>query len=99
MKTITSAQVLKDLDSALKEFGRYSFYDKGAHEVMDLRPITRFLKHLTVAEVITFLEALRGTDEQEPRWTLASNLIGAIDDGPWHEEEWELICKVCPDAY
>jgi hypothetical protein len=99
MKTITPAQLIKQLNQALKDFGSYAFYDKGAHEVMELQPVIKQLNSQKASEVVKFLKEVRGKDEAAPRLTLASTLIGNIDDGPWTEKEWEDICNVCPDAY
>ena len=37
--SITAKECIKKIDEALKEFGRYSYYDKGAEEVMDIPAI------------------------------------------------------------
>jgi len=54
MAKITSADCIKLIKEALREFGKYSYEDKGAHEVMDL-PLSE-LRKLSVEELRTVLE-------------------------------------------
>lgn len=35
----TVEQIVKEMNAGIKEFGRYSFFDKGPDEVMDLSPV------------------------------------------------------------
>ena len=41
---MTAENILEKLTEALTRFGTYSFDDKGPYEVMNITPITKFVK-------------------------------------------------------
>ena len=82
-----ATKVMVATDSAIKEFGRYTFGDKGPNEVMDLDPFIRELKAMDPAEAGIRLEALAvcGRDYN----TAAASILSGLDD---QEEKWWTIC-------
>lgn len=57
------SRIKKEIKVALKEFGAYSFRDKGAGEVMDLGPLITELKALPIADCREVLSSLaKGTE-------------------------------------
>lgn len=70
----------QDLQAAKKQFGEYSYHDKGASEVMDLRPIIDTLRELPINEVISELTAL---NQMEDTSILVMEIIMELQD--WDE--------------
>lgn len=66
---ITVKEILALMRSALKEFGTYTYDDKGPHEVMDIDEIAGRIRALGVEEAATLLKALRasGTGKRRAR--------------------------------
>ena len=78
---ITVQEIKRQLDSAIKTFGEYTYQDRGAEEIMDLDPIEKELRDSNdVAAVIEIFEEL---DRDEQNFWLLSDLIGRLDD--WDE--------------
>jgi hypothetical protein len=75
-------KLLKEMRFALREFGRYNYYDKGPSEVMDIARIAGELKAMTASDARKVLVALRATDAGE---VLAECLESAVDDA---DEAW-----------
>ena len=57
---------IRDIKSALKEFGRYSYFDKGAEEVMDLSPVVNTLKMMTAEQIVLVLTEVSKFKDAEP---------------------------------
>jgi hypothetical protein len=77
-------ECLTELSVALKQFGTYSFDDKGPYEVMDVESLARKLRGMPVAEVTTVLLELAASPEHNGRGnSLASVLVSELDD--WDE--------------
>lgn len=75
---------LKDLESALKRFGTYSFDDKGSWEVMDSGALLRDLRKMSSAEAAESLRDLALSDKHGGRGLpLARDLVGDMED--WDE--------------
>ena len=74
-------EILKEFGSALKEFGTYSFDDKGAHEVMNTSSIVNKLKALGPQEAGLVLVEIRNSPKYNGRGEkLATDLVVGIDD-------------------
>ncbi len=76
MKAITAEEIDTKLTAAIKQFGSYSYYDKGSHEVMDLGPIIVSLKKLTPEEAAALLTKL---DKKKRNDRLVSDLVSELD--------------------
>lgn len=74
-------KLIKDLKSALKRFGTYSYYDKGADEVMDINGWMKKLDKLTVKELGTTLSYV--LDNHKDSGNLVECIISCSD----HREE------------
>lgn len=70
--------VLNDLNQALKEFGEYTYRDKGAEEIMDVKVYYDFLKAKQASEVIAFLEELYQLDKNSEK--LISAILMRLQD-------------------
>lgn len=82
---MTHAQVFKELDEALEEFGRYSYYDKGPDEVMDTSPMVIYLKTLSGVDAGKWLKGLCTHKHGE---RLRDHLAGYLDmmPEPWVDD-------------
>ena len=68
------------LKAAIKQFGRYSYSDKGASEIMDLYPLIVELRAMTPEAAAKSLHAL---SKKENTHILVSELITNMQD--WDE--------------
>lgn len=85
-KEITSKTILQELEDALSKFGAYSFDDKGPHEVMNITPITDYIKTLSKEEAAAILKEVVDAEGYSDRnKELASAIVGDCDEMP---EEW-----------
>ena len=77
-------ECLTELGLALKQFGTYSFDDKGPHEVMDIDPLLSKFRVLPATEAARVLVELSESHEHSGRGNyLASALVGEMED--WDE--------------
>tara|TARA_Y100000389_G_scaffold4207_1_gene4012 strand:+ start:11443 stop:11727 length:285 start_codon:yes stop_codon:yes gene_type:complete len=74
-------KLIKDLEIALERFGTYSYYDKGADEVMDINGWMTKLDKLTIKELGTTLSYV--LDNHKDSGNLVECIIGCSD----HREE------------
>ncbi len=74
-----------DIKKALKRFGEYNYYDKGASEVMDMRQIGNELGQLTVADVAETLKLVKDgfTEHYEP---FVRACVSNLDSWPGFDE-------------
>ena len=75
--SITAKECIKRIDEALKEFGRYSYYDKGADEVMDIPDVVLELKGMTKDEILSVLTEVSKHERANP---FLCAVIGSLDD-------------------
>ena len=64
---ITAAEIKKQIKAAIKEFGRYSYVDKGPSEVMNLVPIREAFEAMepkAVADVLADVRMLKDFGDQ-----------------------------------
>ena len=77
-------ECLTELGLALKQFGTYSFDDKGPHEVMYIDPLLAKFRVLPATEAARVLVELSESPEHSGRGNyLASTLVGEMED--WDE--------------
>ena len=81
-----SAEELKEkikgqLHSAIKQFGEYSFFDKGPDEVMLIGPIIWDLEQLPLDQISKVLSGILD-DEKEYGKYLVATLITSLDHRP-----------------
>lgn len=88
---MTANEIRKQLTEALDEFGRYTFRDKGADEVMDVASIVNALNAMPVPDVIAVLEDVYKTEDDGYGEQLVSDIIMHMDDVP--EERWNELMK------
>lgn len=98
--TWTPEDVISEMKVSIREFGRYTFSDKGPVEVMDIHSIAEYLVTLPTEAVYGFIKKLRGkTKINSDRELVARSLLVAIDTGPWTEQEFLHICEASPGSY
>ncbi len=66
-----------DLVQAKRQFGEYSYHDKGASEVMDLDPLLEILRKMSPKEAGNALTELEQMDDTS---VLVGDLIVSMDD-------------------
>lgn len=97
---ITPKDLIKQMKADIKQFGTYTWYDKGPSEVMDLHDIYLQLSLSTAEEIYEFLKELRGkTSQTSDRARLTAHLIYLLQDLKFKEEEWELISSTMPEGW
>lgn len=65
------------LKDAKKQFGEYSYHDKGADEVMDVGELVTELRKLPIEEVVSELLLLADMDDTH---ILLCSILGSIED-------------------
>ena len=76
-------RVMKELGVALKQFGTYSFDDKGPNEVMDLNPfIDEFLKMPRKDAAEAIIEIASSKKYKGRGLTVAMHLVTEMQDCP-----------------
>lgn len=86
---MTSQEIIKQLEVALRKHGTYQFVDKGADEVMDVIEIENALNALPVEEVVTTLETVAKHDNYG-EMLVQSILLGMQSV---EEERWDELMK------
>ena len=86
MTNMTAENILEKLTEALTRFGTYSFDDKGPYEVMNITPITEFVKTLSKEDAATIIKEVIAAEGYSNRnKVLADAIAGECDDMP---EDW-----------
>ena len=86
---ITAKEIIDEIDKALKQFGEYSYLDKGAEEVMSVGKISTRLKDMSAIEIVTVLEEV----EKEHRLPepFLSAVIMSLQD--WQDPKADELFK------
>ena len=79
---ITAKACKQAIKKALKEFGAYSYFDKGPDEVMDLTPFVSSFRKLTNKDRVKILKELARSDEGE---LFVESLIARLEEKGLHE--------------
>ena len=86
MTNMTAENILEKLTEALTRFGTYSFDDKGPYEVMNITPITNYVKTLSKEDAATIIKEVIDAEGYSNRnKALADAIAGECDDMP---EDW-----------
>lgn len=82
---MTAIDIINATKAALKQFGTYSFDDKGPGEVMHIRQIVAALELMPAPQVAQIILQLASTHELEDERgrVVASTLVGCMED--WDE--------------
>lgn len=96
-KTMTSKEILDQLQKAVKKFGEYSLHDKGASEIMDIDPIVNFLQTLPPEQARQILEEVH--DNSENGAVLARDLVSDLDSTPNYWFTTLLESKTLQELY
>jgi hypothetical protein len=75
------------IEAALKEFGSYSYNDKGADSVIDMKPFVKRFKAMDPHEAALVLEEVLRHDDG---YSFASDIVQYVDGtGKWFEKLME----------
>lgn len=98
---ITPNQLIKEMEDGIKEFGSYSYFDKGPSEVMSFVDIENQFKTQTKEEIHDFVKSVRGKTKQGSKRDYLCRELFNILEGlrNWTDEEWEYICEASPGSY
>ena len=92
---ITSKEIVKQLKTALKKFGEYSFLDKGPSEVMFVDPIVAELRKMSAEDAGKVLKEVAGLHKHGQ--FLANNLVSDLESMP---EDWfNEVLRISGVAY
>lgn len=73
-----------DIKKALKSFGEYSYYDKGASDVMSMGPVLTELKALSVPDVAETLRLVKDKNKHADPFLKA--VVLDLQDWPGFDE-------------
>jgi hypothetical protein len=73
---ITAKDIQTKLNTAIKQFGEYTYYDKGASEIIDVEFIANQL--YVIEDTIKIVSILKKLDEKDTNGPLISELIGML---------------------
>jgi hypothetical protein len=96
------SRTIDSLKFAIKNFGEYTFFDKGPREVMDVRAISKYLSTLSPEDAGGYLERLYHSNPRDEIVndghckTLANDLICNLDHMP--DEWWNIMCNYSPSV-
>lgn len=79
------------LDEALRKFGTYTYGDKGAYEVMDVKALTRHLLTLPADQVIEDMAVLA---KHEHGAELYTSLVADLVEDELHPETDDLYRRL-----
>jgi hypothetical protein len=96
---LTVKSIIEDIEKAIRQFGLYSYEDKGAFEVMDVDSYVDRFKEIGADATIELLQNLYDS-EYEHKDGFISAIVGLLDD--WDGEEGEKflnseIFEICQD--
>lgn len=89
---ITARDVIAELRNAWKEFGKYTYEDKGADEVIDVRTMARRIK--TEHDAAGIMNLLKEVAKVKDSHELISSIIGSYDND---EELFESLALIDGD--
>ena len=73
-----------------KQFGEYTYYDKGAHEAVDVDELVLELKKITIPNAIIELKHLaQRTDCPLDPQNLVCSILGSLDDNDKYDDLFE----------
>jgi hypothetical protein len=76
---MTKDDIIQDIKKAIEMFGSYTYYDKGAGEVMELDKYVDGIKEMSAKDAIKLLEEVEA-DEYENTDVFLTDLICDLDD-------------------
>lgn len=82
---ITAERCIKEIESAMKKYGEYNYFDKGASEVMDMDFVCTFFADMTPKQLADVLAEVRAYDkEHEAGHIFVREVLGMLDsDDKW----------------
>lgn len=79
-------KVVDDINVALRQFGEYTYYDKGAEEVFDVDALVAELRPLSGDEIGQILADVLTYEHGKP---VVSSVLSALDGV--EDEKWDAI--------
>jgi len=91
-KTLFTQEIMKErITSALRDFGEYAYYDKGAQDVMDIHPFQLEIERATVDDCTRIGTELAELSEWEHGSRFITSVLVASDGIA--DEQWEALTK------
>jgi GTPase involved in cell partitioning and DNA repair len=85
-----SIEIMNKIDYAIEQFGKYTFDDKGSHEVMDISKIVSKLSKKSIEETANILSEILDNYKDEKRSKrVVDDIIGEFDNLP--EEDFDRL--------
>ena len=81
-----SVKIISAINVALKQFGSYTYHDKGASEVMDIPELVREIKTLTFDEILQVIAEVEREADAAPA---LQAIVGSMDD--WQDPKTEAL--------
>ena len=75
--------MIAEIKTALRQFGEYTFHDKGPSEVMNLHDIANRLRAMPVADAVQALESVVAARPEEGERFVSELMVGSLED--WDE--------------
>lgn len=86
---MTAESILKDIKAAWLDFGRYTYFDKGAEEVMEIDLYVREMRKMPVSTLKKLLEDLHNLDKDSD--IFIGSVLEMLQDIP--TEQWDELMK------
>lgn len=83
---------IQQIKTALKDFGEYTFGDKGADEVMDIRSVVKSLSSMDIPEIGKILSQV--LDTQEVKYNFTSEFVSSVISGLDHMDDFEELFDI-----
>ncbi len=83
---VTADECIKAIESAIKEFGSYTYHDKGPKEVMDLYSLVTRFKTMSMSELAGLLNEVLKHEDGE---TFVSSVLLELQTIP--DKQWEEL--------
>lgn len=84
--------LVSETDQAIRQFGEYTFSDKGPHEVLDVGVLADILRKKEAVDAGSCLQAAAECGKRYSK--VASAVMSCLDDTP--EEWWVAFCEAAP---
>lgn len=81
------AELSKDLNNGLEQFGEYSFYDKGPDEVMDISKYDNIIKDMKIKDIADIFNSFYSSyPEKDKSVRVINSILTGLDNRDDFEE-------------
>ena len=89
---ISSKEIIDKLDEAFKMFGEYTYFDKGAEEIMDVDEIVKELKEMSNADILKVLKEVEA-NHKDSELLLSAITMGLINIEPGVDPKMDELAQ------